>query len=503
MTETSDCAAQQAHEDASSVVAVITSPRALMRETLAGVLTTLALIPEVISFSFVSGVTPTAALFSSVVLALAMSLLGGRPAMVTAAAGSVALVVGPMAKTYGVAYILPTVLLAGVIQIAFGAVGLARLTRFIPRSVMIGFVNSLGILIFLAQVPHVIGAPPAVYPLFALTLAIVLLAPRATTFIPAPLIAIVVVTAIAHFGGFAAPSVGGAAGALEPQMPGFTPFVAPLTLETLKIVWPTALSVALVGLLETLMTAKLVDEITQTRSSKRRESCALGVANFLAGVYGGVAGCAMIAQTIVNVKIGGGRSRISTAAAALTLLALVTVLNGLMSQIPLAALAAVMMIAAIKTFVWRSVAPATLERMPLSETCVLATTMAVTVATGNLAFGVGGGVLLAMALFARRVAHVIRVDRTLSDDGADVRYEVHGPLFFGSSNDLVDRFSYSLDPNRITVDFTHSQIWDASSVAALDAIEAKYRSDGRSVAFTGLDARSLAFHGRLTGQLQG
>ena len=245
-----------------------------------------------------------------------------------------------------------------------------------------------------------------------------------------------------------------------------------------------------------------MDDVTDTRSHKGRESWALGVANIAAGFYGGIAGCAMIAQTVVNVKIGGGRSRVSTTAAAVVLLVLVTVLSGLMAQIPLVALAAVMMIAALKTFDWHSVMPSTLKRMPKSETAVLILTVVITVATGNLAFGIAGGVLLAMVLFARRVAHVIRVERVASADGQAVRYLVHGPLFFGSSNDLVERFSYAADPAEVTVDLTHSQVWDASSVAALDAVETKYRAHGRSVTFTGLDARSLAFHGRLTGQLQ-
>jgi SulP family sulfate permease len=406
-----------------------------------------------------------------------------------------------MVKAHGVGYILPTIMLAGIVQIAFGLLGMARLMRFVPRSVMIGFVNSLGILIFCAQVPHVLNVPWIVYPLFVLTIGIVLLAPRLTTLVPAPLIAIVVVTAIVMSGHLAVPHVG-----KEGAMTGFvgvTPLSVPLNLDMLRLIWPTALSVAFVGLLETLLTAKLVDELTDTRSSKGRESWALGVANVIAGFFGGIAGCAMIGQTVVNVKIGGGRTRISTAAAAIVLLLLVTILSHLMAQIPMVALAAVMMVVAIRTFNWRSIMPAMLRRMPKSETSVLAVTMAVTVATGNLALGVAAGVLLAMVLFARRVAHVIRVERVASDDGSAVRYAVHGPLFFGSSNDLADQFSYASDPKEITIDLAHSQIWDASSVAALDSIETKYRANGGAITFTGLDPRSHAFRGRLSGQLQG
>jgi len=491
----------QAHfEDAPPIATVLRAPTALVRETLAGLVTALALIPEVISFSFISGVDPKVALVASIVLCLVMSALGGRPAMVTAAAGSIALVIGPMVKLHGVGYILPTVVLAGLVQILFGVAGLSRLMRFVPRSVMIGFVNALGILIFSAQVPHVLNVPWLVYPLFALSVAIILIMPRFTEAVPAPLVAIIVVTAIVMIGHLTVPNVGGE-GSMLPGLPGVTQLTVPLNLETLRIVWPTALSVAFVGLLETLLTAKLVDELTDTRSNKGRESWALGIANIAAGFYGGIAGCAMIGQTIVNVKIGQARTRVSTVVAALALFLLVTGLSDLMAQIPMVALAAVMMIVAIKTVNWHSVQPATLKRMPIPESLVMVVTVAITVATGNLAVGVAAGVVVAMVLFARRVAHVIRAERTLSHDGVSVRYDIHGPLFFGSSNDLVERFSYGADPKQVAIDLSHSQIWDASSVAALDSIETKYRDRGATVTFTGLDQRSSAFHERLTGQL--
>jgi SulP family sulfate permease len=464
------------------------SPRLLSREVLAGIVTTLALIPEVISFSVIAGVDPKVSLVASIVLAITMSILGGRPAMVTAAAGSVALVVAPLVKDHGVEYLLPAVILAGIVQIVFGSLGLARLMRFIPRSVMIGFVNAL------------LGVPWLVYPLFALTVAIILILPRFTTAVPAPLVAIVVVTAIVMIAHLSVPNVGDE-GEIGGALPGLTPFLAPLNLETLQLIWPTALSVAFVGLMETLLTAKLVDDITETRSHKSRESWALGVANILAGFYGGIAGCAMIGQTIVNVKMGRARTRISTVVAGLVLLALVTLLSDLMAQIPMVALAAVMMIVAITTVDWHSVRPSTLRRMPVPETLVMVATIVVVVATGNLALGVLVGVVLAMVLFARRVAHVIRVDRVVADDGASARYTVHGPLFFGSSNDLVERFSYATDPPSVVVDFGAAQIWDASTVAALDSVENKYGQHGVTVTFEGLDGRSSALHSRLSGRL--
>ncbi len=490
-----------------SVRDALRSPRLLTTEVLAGAVTTLALIPEVISFSVIAGVDPKVSLIASVVLAISMTFLGGRPAMITAAAGAVALVVAPLVHTHGVQYLLPTVLLAGLIQVVFGLVGLARIMRFIPRSVMIGFVNSLGILIFTAQLPHVFDVPTAVYPLFALTLVVVLVLPRFTTAVPAPLIAIVLVTAIAILGHLSVPTVGDQ-GAVAGGLPGITPLEVPLTLETLQLIAPTALSVAFVGLMETLLTAKLVDDLTDSRSSKSRESWALGVANILAGLWGGIAGCAMIGQTVMNVKLGRARTRISTLIAGVLLLVLVTALSDLMEQIPMAALAAVMMVVAVSTVDLRSVRPSTLRRMPLSETFVMVTTVVVVVITSNLAVGVAAGALLAVALFARRVAHVTKVERAAGEDRID--YSVHGPLFFGSSNDLVEQFDYAADAahlagaesgGTVTVDFTAAQIWDASTVAALDAVQAKYTEHGLEVAFTGLDERSTLFHGRLTGTL--
>jgi SulP family sulfate permease len=275
----------------------------------------------------------------------------------------------------------------------------------------------------------------------------------------------------------------------------------PVDLTTLSIIWPTAISVAFVGLMETLLTAKLVDDLTETPSHKGRESWALGVANIAAGFYGGIAGCAMIGQTILNVKTGGARTRISTFVAGLFLLVLVTGLSGVMARIPMVALAAVMMIVAITTVDWHSVRPSTLRRMPLPETIVMGVTVAVVVVSNNLALGVIVGVVLAMVLFARRVAHVVQVNRVMDPDGRSVRYEVRGPLFFGSSNDLVEHFSYASDPAEITVDLTHAQIWDASTVASLDSIVAKYEGLGGTVTFEGLDERSTAFHGRLSGRL--
>lgn len=384
--------------DDGRVANVLRSPKLFMRETLAGVITALALIPEVISFSVVAGVDPKVSLIASVVLCLALSVMGGRPAMVTAAAGSVALVIGPMVAQHGVQYILPAVILAGIIQILFGVLGMARLMRFIPQPVMTGFVNALGVLIFFAQVPHFWTKSPLIVGLFVLTLLIVLWVPRFIKSVPSPLIAIVLLTLFTVFSGQILPTVGGS---MSGGLPGFTQLLVPLNLQTLSIIWPCALSIAFVGLMESLLTAKLVDELTATPSSKRRESIGLGVANIMSGFYGGIAGCAMIGQTIVNVEMGKGRSRVSTLAAGLVLLVLVTALSEVMAKIPMAVLAGIMAIVAFKTFNWHSIQPTTVKGAPIAETLVMLVTVAATVYTGNLAIGVVGGIVIMAIIPAR------------------------------------------------------------------------------------------------------
>ncbi|WP_139800446.1 SulP family inorganic anion transporter [Kluyvera intermedia] len=383
------------------VSSVLRSPQLLTREALAGVITALALIPEVISFSVIAGVDPKVSLLASVVLCISMSLLGGRPAMVTAAAGSVALVIGPMVHQHGVEYILPAVVLAGVIQIIFGLTRMSRLMRFVPQAVMTGFVNALGILIFFAQVPHFWSREPLILALFALTLLIVLWWPRWVKSVPAPLVAIVVLTIFTVFTGQALPTVGDE-GPMQGGLPGFTEWRVPFNLTTLGIIWPCALSIAFVGLLESLLTARLVDDLTHTPSGKSRESVGLGIANILAGFYGGIAGCAMIGQTIVNVEMGKGRSRVSTIVAGLVLLLLVTALSEVMAEIPMVVLAGIMTIVACKTFSWHSLQPTTLQRAPIAETLVMLVTVAATISTGNLAMGVLAG-MIAMAILPARL----------------------------------------------------------------------------------------------------
>lgn len=472
------------------------------REILAGVVTALALVPEVISFSVISGVDPKAALYASITLGILMSLLGGRPAMITAAAGSVALVIGPMTRAHGVDYIFPAVLLAGVIQIVFGLSRLASLVRYVPRSVMLGFVNALGILIFMAQMPHVLHHGSTVLAIFALALFLTWAVPKVSTAVPSPLVAIVAAMALVWALGWQAPTVADS-GNMAPGLLGFTQWNVPFSWQTLSIILPTALSIAFVGLLESLLTAQLVDEKTATRSNKNRESWALGVSNMAAGAYGGVAGCAMIGQTVVNVDIGRARTRLSTMAAALTMLLLVSALSGLLALIPMASLAAVMVVVAAKTVHWGSLAPRSWQRMPLPETLVMLITIVLTVWTENLALGVGIGTVIALMLFARRVANATQVQRHAPEAGSNtVRYTVSGPLFFASSHALAEQFDYPGDAGLVVrIDLSAAQIWDATTVAALDTVTRHYESQGCGVQFIGLDARSRLLRSRLKGHL--
>ncbi len=360
----------------------------------------------------------------------------------------------------------------------------------------------MAILIFAAQLPEMVGVPFLVYPLIALGIAIIVLLPRINNVVPSPLVAIVVLTTITLSVAIAVPDVG-ERGDLPDSLPTLGLPDIPYTFETLKIIAPYAFAMALVGLMESLMTAKLVDDITDTPSDKTRESWGQGVANVVTGFFGGMGGCAMIGQTMINVKASGARTRLSTFLAGVFLLILVVGLGDIVSKIPMAALVAVMIMVAVGTFDWHSIQPSTLKRMPKSETMVMLATVALTVATENLAIGVGVGVLTAMVLFARRVAHFAQVDRLLveSDEGLTAVYTVTGELFFASSNDLYEQFDYADDPERVVVDLTNSHVWDASTVAALDAVTTKYSHRGVTVDIRGLNTASLAMHTRLTGQL--
>ena len=478
----------------------------LRREVLAGLTVALALIPEAIAFSILAGVDPALGLFASVIMAITIAFTGGRPAMISAATGAVALVIAPVAREYGLDYFVATVILAGVFQIVLAALGVAKLQRFIPRSVMVGFVNALGILIFSAQLEHLIDVPWPVYPLVAAGIAIMIFWPKVTSAIPAPLITIILLTGVVVAAGIRVPTVSDM-GELPHSLPSlFIPDV-PLTLETLRIIGPYALGMAVVGLMESLMTAKLVDDITDTHSDKTRESWGQGVANIATGFFGGMGGCAMIGQTMINVKESGARTRLSTLLAGVFLLALILVLGDVVGMIPMAALVAIMIMVSVGTIDWHSIRPRTLKLMPVSETVVMLVTVVATLATSNLAIGVVLGVVTAMIMFARRVAHLAWVEKVaeLDTDGdghIDTRtYRIHGQLFWASSNDLVYAFDYTDDADHIIIDLSHAEIWDASTVATLDSITQKFHNRGKTVEITGLDGPSKARLDRLTGQL--
>ncbi|MCP9624870.1 SulP family inorganic anion transporter [Nocardia otitidiscaviarum] len=491
-----------------SVLHALRHPTRLRTEVLAGLVVALALIPEAISFSIIAGVDPRVGLFASFTMAVTIAIVGGRRAMISAATGAVALVVAPVVAEHGLDYLIATVILAGVLQIVLSVLGVAKLMRFIPRSVMVGFVNALAILIFLAQIPHLLGVPWLVYPMVAIGLLIMVFLPKLTTVVPAPLVAIVALTAVTVAFALNVPNVGDE-GELPSSLPSLLLPNVPLNLDTLKIIAPYALAMALVGLLESLMTAKLVDDITDTHSDKTREGWGQGIANVVTGFFGGMGGCAMIGQTMINVKVSGARTRISTFLAGVFLLILVVGLGDVVALIPMAALVAVMIMVSVGTMDWHSIAPKTLRRMPIAETTVMLVTVAVTVFTHNLAYGVIVGVLTAMVAFAHRVAHFTEVTKvheadTDQDGDIDTRvYTVRGELFFASSNDLVYQFDYTGDPHNVIIDMSDAHIWDASTVATLDAITTKYASKGKHVEIIGLNPASELRRERLSGHLAG
>ncbi|MFC8037656.1 SulP family inorganic anion transporter, partial [Streptomyces griseoincarnatus] len=478
----------------------LNNPKVWRTEVLAGLVVALALIPEAISFSIIAGVDPAVGLFASFTMAVVISIVGGRRAMISAATGAIALVVAPLNREHGLGYLVAAVILAGVFQVALGALGVAKLMRFIPRSVMVGFVNALAILIFMAQVPEMTDVPWPVYPLIIGGLALMVFFPKVTTMIPAPLVSIVILTVITVGAAVAVPTVGDK-GALPSSLP--TPGLpdVPFTTDTLTTIAPYAFAMALVGLMESLMTAKLVDEITDTHSNKTRESVGQGIANIVTGLFGGMGGCAMIGQTMINVKVSGARTRMSTFLAGAFLMVLCIVFGPIVSDIPMAALVAVMIMVSFATFDWHSIAPRTLKRMPAGEIAVMVITVACVVATHNLAVGVVVGSITAMVIFAKRVAHLAEVTAVTDPDGTTVVYRVTGELFFASSNDLVGQFDYAGDPKQVVIDLSAAHIWDASSVAALDAIETKYAQRGKSVEIIGLNDPSAHLHGKLSGEL--
>ncbi|SDV48754.1 SulP family inorganic anion transporter [Chitinasiproducens palmae] len=455
-------------------------------DLLAGLVVALALIPEALAFSIIAGVDPRVGLYAAFSIAVVAAIAGGRPGMISAATGAVALVIASLVRTHGVEYVLAAGILAGILQIAAGYLKLGALMRFVSRSVITGFVNALAILIFLAQLPQLRGVPPLVYGMVAGGLAIIYLMPRLTRAVPSPLLCIVVLTALSIAMGWHLPTVGDM-GAFPDRLPTLALPAVPYTLDTLRIVFPYSAAIAAVGLLESLMTAAIVDDFTDTASSKNRECRGQGLANIVAGFLGGMPGCAMIGQTIINLK-SGGRGRLSTFAAGVFLLVLVVFLGPWVRRIPMAALVAVMIMVSISTFNWRSIA--NLRTYPRSSSCVMLATVAVVVATGNLAIGVLVGVLLSAVFFASKVRRVLSVDSALDAASSVRRYAVRGQVFFASSASLLAEFDFKEALRAVQLDLTHAHFWDITAIEALDRIVHKFTRNGIDVEVVGLNRAS-------------
>ncbi|RKE50360.1 MULTISPECIES: SulP family inorganic anion transporter [unclassified Sphingomonas] len=461
-------------------------PTAARRDILAGMVGTFALIPEVIAFSFVAGIDPEVGLFASFVIGIVIAFAGGRPAMISGAAGSVALVAAALVHAHGLQYLLVATMLAGLLQIAFGLAKLDVLMRFVSKSVRTGFVNALAILIFSAQVPQMVGVSWQAYAMIAGGLAIIYLMPRISSVIPSPLICIVVLTAIAMWVPMPLKTVGDL-GRLPSTLPSFGLPDVPFTWDTLRIVAPYALAMAAVGLLESMMTASVVDELTETTSSKARECTGLGLANIAAGAFGGIAGCGMIGQTVGNVRYGG-RGRLSTLVAGVFLLVVMVPLRPWVAQVPVAALVAIMIMVSISTFSWGSIRE--LGRHPKMSSVVMVATVIVTVATHDLSLGVGVGVLLSGVFFAWKVTRLM--DVTVEHDTAsDTRiYRVGGQVFFASADIFADRFDLRETARAVRIDLTRAHLWDVTAVAALEDVVAKLRRHGTMVEVVGLNTAS-------------
>lgn len=462
-------------------------------DLLAGMVVALALIPEAIAFSIIAGVDPKVGLYASFCIAVVISFTGGRPGMISAATGAMALLMIGLVKEHGLQYLLAATLLTGVLQIIAGALRLGSLMRFISRSVVTGFVNALAILIFLAQLPELTGVPWTVYAMTAAGLAIIYLFPRVTKAVPSPLVAIVVLTIVAIVLKLDIRTVGDM-GELPDSLPVFLLPDVPLNLETLRIILPVSATLAIVGLLESLLTAKIVDDLTDTSSNKNREAVGQGVANIASGFIGGMAGCAMIGQSVINVK-SGGRGRLSALAAGIFLLVMVVFAGPWVKQIPMAALVAVMIMVSIGTFSWGSLKA--LRTNPKTSSVVMIATVVVTVFTHDLAKGVLTGVLLSGLFFARKVGQVLHIGSTSHEDGRVRHYVVTGQVFFASADQFVAGFDFREALERVRIDVGRAHFWDLSAVGALDTVVVKFRREGTEVEILGMNEASATLVDRL------
>lgn len=455
-------------------------------DVLAGIVVALALIPEAIAFSIIAGVDPKVGLYASFCITVVIAFVGGRPGMISAATGAMALLMVTLVKDHGLQYLLAATLLTGVIQIVFGYIKLGSLMRFVSRSVVTGFVNALAILIFMAQLPELTNVTWHVYAMTAAGLGIIYLFPYITKTIPSPLVTIVVLTGVSIYFNLDIRTVGDM-GDLPDTLPIFLWPDVPLNFETITIIFPYSLSLAIVGLLESLMTATIVDDLTDTSSDKNKECRGQGFANISSGLLGGMAGCAMIGQSIINIK-SGGRTRLSCLTAGFVLLLMVVFLDTWVSQIPMAALVAVMIMVAIGTFSWSSVTK--LKTYPVSSNIVMIATVIVVVATHNLAYGVFVGVLLASLFFANKVGQFMQITSEVNNEGTLRIFHVHGQVFFSSADKFAASFDFKEAIDKIIIDLTHAHFWDITSVSALDKVVIKFRREGTEVEVIGLNEAS-------------
>jgi sulfate permease, SulP family len=462
-------------------------------DLLAGTVVALALIPEAIAFSIIAGVDPKVGLYASFCIAVITAFVGGRPGMISAATGAMALLMIVLVRDHGLEYLFAATILTGVLQIVFGWFKLGRYMKFVPKAVMVGFVNALAILIFLAQLPLFVGAGWLMYAVVAGGLGIIYLLPRLTTSVPSPLVAIVVITLVSLMAGGGLSRVGDM-GALPTTLPFFGLPAVPFTLETLGIIFPIAAALAMVGIIESLLTASIVDEMTDTPSDKNRECRGQGIANIVTGFFGGMAGCAMIGQSVINVK-SGGRGRLSTLASGVFLLFFILVLADWLVLIPMGALVAVMFMVSIGTFDWSSLK--TLRVVPAGETLVMVVTVGTVVITHDLAIGVFAGIILSALLFARKVADVAFMHDALSEDGRTRTYTVNGDLFFVTVTGFLAHFDFQEDVDRVVIDLSTAHVWDASAVAAIDKAVLRFRRRGVQASVIGLNEASATLLDRV------
>ncbi|RXZ66069.1 SulP family inorganic anion transporter [Pelagerythrobacter rhizovicinus] len=457
-------------------------------DILAGIVVALALIPEAIGFSIIAGVDPRVGLYASFSIAVIISLVGGRPGMISAATAAIAVLVLPLVRDHGVEYLFAATILMGVLQAIAGFLRLNLLMQYVSRSVITGFVNALAILIFMAQLPELTGVPMLTYVLVAAGLAVIYLFPRLTKAVPSPLVAIVVLTIIAYYAGFDVRTVGDM-GELPAALPSFLIPDVPFTLETLEIIFPYSATMAAVGLLESMLTAQIVDDLTDTPSDKQREMKGQGVANFVTGFFGGMGGCAMIGQSVINVK-SGGSTRLSTLVSGVFLLFLLLVLGPVVAIIPMAALVAVMIMVSIGTFSWRSIRD--IRHHPWHSSVVMVATVAITVWTHDLAQGVLTGVILSGLFFASKVKRLFTVESELSTDGRSRTYRITGQVFFASSERFVEAFDFKEVIDHVVIDVSRAHFWDISAVGTLDKAILKFRREGTAVEVIGLNEASAS-----------